>query len=1246
MHYTKPKIPHKRGTRLRLSHKLVTAGGDANIYRKSNKEAKKGSSSRLPWDSLAHKIPCHGGWKRCQPRPTPPCAREAAPRSVATALSPSGARFQTAGASCKKMGGELLILPAEELRPPLVSQAARGKRERPRSGDSLHGAPGKQPKALTLRGVGARRCDGAQVREKGDKSKGRGKRPLRVSRALRHGTGAPAPTSPFPCKALHVPTEERHRPAGSGRFPPGNKMHELGRRRPSRGTQRSSPGGSAAAKLIPLVTQRPAAETTHAGQKWARSPVLVTHLPAGFPDGALRADQPQDSQLQDRRTGLAPSPPQRQRTGDEDVAFSLSPCCTCCIKEFLAQPTCWPSTTLEGHPGTPVGPRHHPHPGGCAQTLTPGCECLQPAAAAGKEIKPEEPTETGMGEQRGEGVRDAGWDGNGDNTGTNHGPGFNPRDRQKASERLPTNQSLQISAAESMLHPQKQLPPPKKNPNTAQHLLHRCGQKGARGCTHGARTHARDELRVTPCPPAPLSSSGPNSKATGCRGSSVPKNHRKAATSFQDRAAGGGREPALSKAQEKGSEALAGPRRNRLEWGTRAHEAQLIIHTPGISEFGVPRGDPVTPGGRRCRTPLAMPAARRKHELQNGRRNATAGSAAPGSQLGAFWGQDMGRRDGAADTSPRFPAGRLLLPQGRNPPRGAPLPDALFKARSKGKDLGAHPKQRAIRGTAGELAHASPFEPRGALSALAVPLRLHQITPHVARGPNWITSSQREPNEGLAKGSLKRLRQGAAPSRLGGFPAASASMLRPRPALMTADVIHPSPEPREEPQGSSSSPATELSQGYPDRVTATPGCSGAPKGAEGGSAPRRQRELPGTGWQKSLTQIPLQPDPSHRPENACKAAFLPCQAEGAEGHASGCRARRACSSLLEKDEARTSSLAGSLSRPSQAQVQLEQRSSPPSSARNAAGENTRPPSGLGDRQDQRGCQRSSLLQPLLLAPSLIPEAANPIPVGHNVGLLAPSTSPRHEGELVEVKSTLQEDEDGATHPSAHPRPHGLAAVPQLITILGPSPSASLHQTCCSQRPSPSRHGDLAVPTIRSQNPGATRACGERANPPRHRHRPRRQMPLSPCSKMPAISRGLMKGARSSIPATSCRGKRLGCLRHQHPAPTICSASILKSAGARRSASPSLPTAEGGGGFLAKPRGSDGSASDLGSGSARGRGYFGASERRGASFPRGVSRARGKGGRAEVGDCSVIDRCLEPKSWGSSSSLLAELVPKR
>lgn len=34
------------------------------------------------------------------------------------------------------------------------------------------------------------------------------------------------------------------------------------------------------------------------------------------------------------------------------------------------------------------------------------------------------------------------------------------------------------------------------------------------------------------------------------------------------------------------------------------------------------------------------------------------------------------------------------------------------------------------------------------------------------------------------------------------IPAASASMLRPRPALMTADVIHPSPEPRKEPQGS------------------------------------------------------------------------------------------------------------------------------------------------------------------------------------------------------------------------------------------------------------------------------------------------------------------------------------------------------------------------------------------------------------------------------------------------------------
>lgn len=305
--------------------------------------------------------------------------------------------------------------------------------------------------------------------------------------------------------------------------------------------------------------------------------------------------------------------------------------------------------------------------------------------------------------------------------------------------------------------------------------------------------------------------------------------------------------------------------------------------------------------------------------------------------------------------------------------------------------------------------------------------------------------------------------------------------------------------------------------------------------------------------------------------------------------------------------------------------------------------NTRPPSGLGDRQDQR----SSLLQPLLLAPraSLIPEAANPSPRRARCGAARPEHLSKARGRAG----------GGETKPCRR-----LRMVPRIPALTRghtgsqPCPSSSLvwdqvPRRACTKRAAPNAllpRGTGTSPSPRSaQNPGATRACGERAKPPRQRHRPRRQMPLSPCSKMPAISRGLMKGARSSIPATSCRGKRLGCLRHQHPAPTICSASILKSAGARRSASPSLPTAEGGGGFLAKPRGSDGSASDLGSGSARGRGYFGASERRGASFPRGVSRARGKGGRAEVGDCSVIDRCLEPGSWGSSSSLLAELVPK-
>lgn len=81
----------------------------------------------------------------------------------------------------------------------------------------------------------------------------------------------------------------------------------------------------------------------------------------------------------------------------------------------------------------------------------------------------------------------------------------------------------------------------------------------------------------------------------------------------------------------------------------------------------------------------------------------------------------------------------------------------------------------------------------------------------------------------------------------------------------------------------------------------------------------------------------------------------------------------------------------------------------------------------------------------------------------------------------------------------------------------------------------------------------------------------------------------MEGARSSIPATSCRGKRLGCLRHQHPAPTICSASILESDGARRYAAPNLPTAERGDRFL--QRGSAGSAPHLGSGIRAGPGIF-------------------------------------------------------
>lgn len=48
---------------------------------------------------------------------------------------------------------------------------------------------------------------------------------------------------------------------------------------------------------------------------------------------------------------------------------------------------------------------------------------------------------------------------------------------------------------------------------------------------------------------------------------------------------------------------------------------------PHAGNFSI-RGSPRRPRyARRCRTPLAVPAARRKHELQNGRRNATAGVA-------------------------------------------------------------------------------------------------------------------------------------------------------------------------------------------------------------------------------------------------------------------------------------------------------------------------------------------------------------------------------------------------------------------------------------------------------------------------------------------------------------------------------------------------------------------------------------------------------------------------------------------
>uniref|UniRef100_A0A8B9BNE2 Uncharacterized protein n=1 Tax=Anser brachyrhynchus TaxID=132585 RepID=A0A8B9BNE2_9AVES len=124
------------------------------------------------------------------------------------------------------------------------------------------------------------------------------------------------------------------------------------------------------------------------------------------------------------------------------------------------------------------------------------------------------------------------------------------------------------------------------------------------------------------------------------------------------------------------------------------------------------------------------------------------------------------------------------------------------------------------------------------------------------------------------------------------------------------------------------------------------------------------------------------------------------------------------------------------------------------------------------------------------------------------------------------------------------------------------------EVTCDQPGTEPVPGGLQHPNARSLKPPLPRERAGSAPSPRGTGTAPEDRCLSPpCSKMPAISRGLMKGARSSIPATSCRGKRLGCLRHRHPAPTICSASILKSAGARRSASPSLPTAEGGGGFL-------------------------------------------------------------------------------
>lgn len=133
------------------------------------------------------------------------------------------------------------------------------------------------------------------------------------------------------------------------------------------------------------------------------------------------------------------------------------------------------------------------------------------------------------------------------------------------------------------------------------------------------------------------------------------------------------------------------------------------------------------------------------------------------------------------------------------------------------------------------------------------------------------------------------------------------------------------------------------------------------------------------------------------------------------------------------------------------------------------------------------------------------------------------------------------------------------------------------------------HPHSSVKAQRYQNPR-----GVTPNPIKHRRapgRPKSQMFTSPPRKeTPALGRGLMEEQEA---ATSCRRKSLGCLHHQHLALTICSASIFESAGAQRSADPSLPpslpTAERGDRFLL--RGSAGSAPHLGSGIHAGLGIF-------------------------------------------------------